>query len=237
MGGGKTGDTMPKPQLLIVEDDDATRESYTTFLAKRGFRVLEASDGKCALGLLPLAQIVLLDVMMPGLDGWEVAEHLQTHYPDKPVLMITALGATNQKLHGFALGIDDYLVKPVDLHELEARIRVLMRRNGIGTEITRGAIVIQPEERQVHIAGERVKLSPLEFDLLRTLAAHPGKVWSRADLLRSVWGEDYFGADRTVDVRVATVRRKLGLRPDGGQYIETIRNHGYRFATEAASND
>lgn len=220
---------MSKPLLLVAEDDDGTRAAYATFLQGRGFNVLEAADGDRALDLAPGAQIVLLDVMMPGLDGWQVAERLRETHPNKPVLMITALGAANQKLHGFDLGIEDYLVKPVDLFELEARLRVVMRRHGIGVTLTRGSLSIQEDKRLVHVAGRRVSLTPLEFDLLRTLATHPGKVWSRGELLQTVWGDDYFGVDRTVDVRVATVRRKLGRRPDGGQFIETIRKHGYRF--------
>lgn len=173
--------------------------------------------------------------MMPGLNGWEVAQQLQERDPDKPVLMLTALGSSNQKLHGFDLGVDDYLVKPVDLHELEARIRVVMRRSGINVPLIRGDLEIRTAEHMVFAVGRRVDLTPLEFELLHKLAVHPGKIWSRSELLRSVWGEAYFGVDRTVDVRVAGLRRKLGERPGGGQYIETIRNHGYRLVHQGGT--
>src|SRR5690554_236230 len=113
---------MSKPRVLVAEDNDATRSAYRSFLSGRGFDVLEAQNGLAALELAPRAQIVLLDVMMPLMDGWQVAQELNDNHPDKPVLMLTALGATNQKLQGFDLGIYDYLVKPVDLHELEARL-------------------------------------------------------------------------------------------------------------------
>lgn len=224
---------MRRPRVLIAEDNDATRRAYSSFLASRGFEVLEAENGVCAVELAPRAQIVLLDVMMPQMDGWQVAEELNETDPDKPVLMLTALGDKQQKLQGFDLGVDDYLVKPVDLHELEARLRAIMRRCGINTSIVRGELVIRPESRGVLLAGKEITLSPLEFELLHKLALHPGKVWSRPDLLRAVWGTDYFGVDRTVDVRVAALRRKLGRRPNGRHFIQTVRNHGYRFSLQA----
>lgn len=223
---------MSMPRVLIAEDHEATRRAYSAFLAGRGFEVLEAPNGVSALELAPRAQIVLLDVMMPRMDGWQVAQELNDHYPDKPVLMLTALGSKSQKLHGFDLGVDDYLVKPVDLHELEARLRVIMRRCGINEPITRYDLEIRPDSQQVFLGAEEVQLTPLEFKLLHKLALHPGKVWSRTELLRDVWGADYFGVDRTVDVRIASIRRKLGPCPNGNHFIETVRNQGYRFATQ-----
>lgn len=210
----------------MVEDDEGARRLFSRFLSGRGFTVLEAPDGERGLELAPEAGLVLLDIMLPGIDGWEVATRLRVDYPDKPIIMLTALGATHQVLHGFDLGIDDYMVKPVDLHELEARVRAVMRRAGLGAEIVRGDLVIRTDVRLVTVDGVKVDLSPLEFDLLAKLALHPGRVWSRAELLAAVWGEDYFGVDRTVDVRVAVIRGKL----PGRGYIETVRNHGYRFA-------
>lgn len=216
-------------RLLIAEDDPGIRSAYGTFLASRGFQVLEAPDGPKAVERAALADLVLLDVMMPGLSGWEVAERLNERYPDKPVLMLTALGASEHKLHGFEMGADDYLVKPVDLHELEARVRAVMRRCGIGKVLTRGKLKIDPARRTATVNGNRLDLTPLEFQLMYRLASRPGRVWSRSELLRSVWGEDYFGVDRTVDVRVAGLRRKLASNGASERFIETIRNHGYRF--------
>lgn len=224
---------MSKPRVLVAEDNDATRRAYSTFLTQRGFDVLEAQNGVDAVELAPRAQVVLLDVMMPLMDGWEVARVLNEHHPSKPVLMITALGAPYQKLQGFDLGVDDYLVKPVDLHELEARLRAIMRRSGINTSIVRGDLRIDPASRKVFVRDEEVALSPLEFSLLHKLALHPGKVWSREELLRDVWGSDYLGVDRTVDVRIAGLRRKLRHHTKSSQLIETVRSHGYRFSARS----
>lgn len=222
---------MPKPRVLIVDGDAATRKLYKAFLVDRGFDVQEAATGLSALGWASCAQVVVLNAFLPEMNGWEVTEHLQSNHPDTPVMMITTQSSSEQMLHAFSLGVDDYMIKPIDLREFEARIRVMIRRNGLSTPLIRGDLAIQLSTRSVFVAAQRISLSPLEFELLRTLALHPGRIWSRSDLLQAVWGEDYFGVDRTVDVRVATIRRKLGERPDGGQYIETIRNHGYRFTT------
>ncbi|HRP48410.1 MAG TPA: response regulator transcription factor [Trueperaceae bacterium] len=222
-------------QLLLVEDDEGTRAAYRTFLAQRGFNVIEAADGITALDLVHKAQIVLLDVMMPGLDGWRVAEHLRSSHPDKPVIMLTSLGTMGQKLRGFELGVDDYMVKPVDLHELEARILVTMRRMGMDDgSLERGALLIHCATRRVTVSGREVQLTPLEFNVLHELALFPGKVWTRTELLNAVWGDYYLGDERTVDVRIAGIRRKLGHRPDGRNYIETVRSIGYRLAPLAA---
>lgn len=224
---------MPRPHVLVAEDDDATRSALGYFLDSRGFEVLEARDGRAALEMAAEAEIIVLDVMMPKLNGWQVAEQLHELQPETPVLMVTALGSTNQKLHGFELGVDDYMVKPVDLHELEARLRALMRRAGIRKQLVRGPITVHPDKRIATVRDKQIDLSPLEFDLLHKLALHPGRAWSRSELLQSVWGTDYFGVDRTVDVRVAGLRKKLGPTPSGGSYIETVRGHGYRFVLDA----
>lgn len=227
---------MQAPQLLLVEDDDGTRTAYRRFLTRRGFKVVEAADGITALDLVHKTQMVLLDVMMPGLDGWQVAEHLRSTYPDKPVIMLTSLGSQGQKLHGFELGVDDYLVKPIDLHELEARIRATLRRASITSDALHcGALRVHRATRSVTVSGRRVPLTPLEFRVLHELALHPGKVWSRTELLDAVWGDGYLGDERTVDVRIAGIRRKLGPRPDGGDYIETVRSAGYRLTPAEAT--
>lgn len=201
---------------------------FSSFLSSRGFRVTEAANGRETLDSAAGADLVLLDVMMPKMDGWEVAERLKEEQPGTPILMVTALGEVPERLHGFSLGVDDYLIKPVDLHELEARIRAVMRRAGIHEPLARGPLAINPETRTVTIDGKDVPLTPLEFDLLMCLARHPGRTWSRDELLRAVWGDAYFGVDRTVDVRVAGLRKKLG-RHSNATFIETVRNHGYRF--------
>lgn len=220
---------MGKPRLLLVEDDSSTRKAYSAFLRARGFCVIEASTGDDALDLVPKAEVILLDVMLPGINGWEVAEHIKSCHPDKPVIMLTALGTRNQKLFGFQLGVDDYMVKPIDLFELEARINARMRPAGQKGIVHSAGLRIDLDKRTAEVQGRMVALTPLEFDLLLKLIEYPGKVWTRSELITSVWGEDYFGVDRTVDVRVSSLRKKLGKQPSGEQFIETIRKHGYRF--------
>lgn len=217
-------------RILVVEDDEATRKAVARFLSLRGHDVREAEDGRAALSLVQESDLVLADVMMPEFDGWQVAAYVRSHYPDKPLLMITALGSVEHRLKGFDLGADDYLVKPVDLHELEARLRVALRRAGHEDEMVRGALVLDLGRKVARLNGVDVGLSSLEFDVLAALARRPGHILSRERLIYEVWGPDYDGIDRTVDVRIANIRRKLG----GSRFIETVRNGGYRFRADAA---
>jgi len=216
-------------RVLLVEDDESTRVAISRFLSLRGHEVIEAADGRDALPFAQQADLVVLDIMLPQLDGWEVATFIRSHYPDKPMLMLTALGAVEHRLKGFDLGADDYLIKPVDLHELEARLRVALRRSGHEDLLVRGRLVLNTSKKIALLDGEDLKLSALEFDVLATLARRPGQILSRERLIDEVWGPDYEGIDRTVDVRIANIRKKLGEDKDGPRYIETVRNGGYRF--------
>src|SRR5690606_10067933 len=144
-----------------------------------------------------------------------------------------ALGAVEHRLKGFDLGADDYMVKPVDLHELEARLRVALRRSGHDEVLVRGDLVLNTSSKVALLEGNDVGLSALEFDVLATLARRPGQILSRERLIDEVWGPDYDGIDRTVDVRIANIRRKLGEAKSGKRYIETVRNGGYRFRIDA----
>ena len=225
-----------QPHVLVAEDDPVIRQMFSTFLHSRGFTVTEAADGVETLNNATGKDIILLDVMMPEMDGWAVAEHLKDQQPETPILMVTALGELPQRLHGFSLGVDDYLVKPVDLHELEARIRAIMRRAGIHETVIHGPLVLDPVTRTVLLNAVAVDLTPLEFDLLLLLARKPEKIWSRADLLNIVWGDDYFGTDRTVDVRIAGLRKKLSEN-SSREFIETVRSRGYRFKEQPRSSE
>lgn len=216
-------------RVLLVEDDESTRVAISRFLSLRGHEVIVAADGRDALPFAQQADLVVLDIMLPQLDGWEVATFIRSHYPDKPMLMLTALGAVEHRLKGFDLGADDYLIKPVDLHELEARLRVALRRSGHEDLLVRGRLVLNTSKKIALLDGEDLKLSALEFDVLATLARRPGQILSRERLIDEVWGPDYEGIDRTVDVRIANIRKKLGEDKDGPRYIETVRNGGYRF--------
>lgn len=215
--------------ILVVEDDLPTQITFQKFLSARGHEVLVAEDGHTALDWLWQADLVILDLMLPGMSGWEVAEVLRRDHADKPYLMVTSLGEIEDRLQGFELGAEDYIVKPVDLHELDARVRVALRRLVLQDEIVVGDLVVSPEGQEAFLAGVRLDLSQLEFSLLHRLARSLGRVFTRNELLADVWGPEYFGTDRTVDVRVTRLRQKLGdssLRP---RYIETIRGIGYRL--------
>ncbi|HZW99537.1 MAG TPA: response regulator transcription factor [Trueperaceae bacterium] len=220
-------------RILLVEDDDSTRMAISRFLSLRGHQVLEVEDGDNALHQVSEADLVVLDIMLPRIDGWQVADYVRSHYPDKPLLMLTALGAVEHRLKGFDLGADDYMVKPVDLHELEARLRVALRRSGHDEVLVRGDLVLNTSSKVALLEGNDVGLSALEFDVLATLARRPGQILSRERLIDEVWGPDYDGIDRTVDVRIANIRRKLGEAKSGKRYIETVRNGGYRFRIDA----
>jgi len=219
-------------RILLVEEDELTRKAISRFLSLRGHEIVEAGDGADALAHVKGADIVLLDVMLPNLDGWDVARYVRSHHPDKPLLMLTALGAVEHRLKGFDLGADDYLTKPVDLHELEARVRVALRRSGYEDELVQGRLVLDLGKKVARLDGADVGLSALEFDVLAALARRPGQVLSRQRLIDEVWGPDYDGIDRTVDVRITSIRRKLGEGKGGPEYIETVRNAGYRFRAD-----
>jgi len=216
-------------RILVVDDDPAIREVLVAYLAREGHEVLEADGGEAALHLAAGADLVVLDLMLPGLDGWRVAEILRSRDPELPILMLTARGEEEERVRGFELGADDYVTKPFSPRELVARVRALLRRAGHRDELVYGGLVIRPKERQVYLDGREVPLSKLEFDLLLVLAQHPGMAYPRERLLERVWGADFFGVDRVVDVHIASLRKKLGDDPENPRFIETVRGVGYRF--------
>ena len=216
-------------RILVVDDDPAIREVLVAYLAREGHEVLEADGGEAALHLAAGADLVVLDLMLPGLDGWRVAEILRSRDPELPILMLTARGEEEERVRGFELGADDYVTKPFSPRELVARVRALLRRAGHRDELVYGGLVIRPKERRVYLDGREVPLSKLEFDLLLVLAQHPGMAYPRERLLERVWGADFFGVDRVVDVHIASLRKKLGDDPENPRFIETVRGVGYRF--------
>ncbi|XOB99020.1 response regulator transcription factor [Deinococcota bacterium DY0809b] len=216
-------------KILIVDDDPAIREILRAYLSHEGYELSEAADGVSALALAPAADLVVLDLMLPEMDGLEVARHLRRDLPDLPILMLTARGEEEERVRGFEEGADDYVTKPFSPRELVARVRALLRRSGIHDRLVYGELEIIPKSREVYLAGRPVELSKLEFDLLLTLAQHPGMVFSRERLLERVWGADFFGVERVVDVHVASLRKRLGDEPDRPRFIETVRGVGYRF--------
>ncbi|GIW30541.1 MAG: DNA-binding response regulator [Meiothermus sp.] len=219
-------------RVLLVDDDPAIREVLGVYLRQEGCEVLEATNGLEALRLLPQADVVILDLMLPQLTGWQVAQELRRDYPDLPLLMLTARGEEAERIQGLELGADDYVTKPFSPREVVARVRALLRRSGFKQELVFGDLILRPRQREALFKGQALNLSKLEFDLLLTLAQHPGLVWSRERLLERVWGSDFPGVDRVVDVHVAGLRKKLGEDAENPLYIETVRGVGYRFRGE-----
>jgi DNA-binding response OmpR family regulator len=222
-------------RVLVVEDEASIRVGLCDVLRFRGYHVDAAEDGAAAL-VLALAErfdLVLLDVMLPKLDGFGVCEQLRAAGQQQPVLMLTAKGAEDDVLRGFEAGADDYVTKPFSVRELLARVQVLLKRSGRsnGERFQAGPFEVDPARSLASCEGEEVALSAREVRILRLLAADPGRIVSRRALLRDGW--DMNNADqvetRTVDVHIAKLRKKLGKRGDA--LVETIRGQGYRLCT------
>jgi len=221
-------------KILIVDDDPAIREILAAYLRREGHQVAEAERGDEALMKAGSAELLILDLMLPGLDGWSVARQLREAGFEAPILMLTARGEEEERVRGFELGADDYVTKPFSPREVVARVRALLRRAGHRDRLVYGGLELRPRTREVFLEGAPVPLSKLEFDLLLVLAQHPGMVFSRERLLDRVWGADFFGVDRVVDVHIAGLRKKLRDDPEHPRFIETVRGVGYRFVGDRA---
>lgn len=227
---------MPTPTILIVDDEARLRELVRRYLEQAGFRVIQAADGISALEQARTwsPDVVILDVMLPVLDGLAVCRHLRT-FSDPYVLMLTARAEEDDRVHGLEVGADDYLTKPFAPRELVARVHALLRRprhTQVSTPsplIQYGELVIDPVAHTVALDGRLLNLTQIEYGLLKVMAAAPGRVFSRTQLLDWVWGHDYFGDDHVVEVHIANLRKKLGDDPNRPRYIFTIRGIGYRF--------
>lgn len=223
--------------ILVVDDEEPIQELLRFNLEKEGYRVRVAKDGPEALGQVEKEQIdlLVLDVMLPGMDGLEVCRQLRLNpkFREIPIIMLTAKGEEIDKVLGLELGADDYMTKPFSPRELLARIKARLRRmNSLeetDTQIVRGELRIDVKGFRVYVRGEEAELTPKEFELLRVLATHPGKVYSRDELLERIWGYEYDGDTRTVDVHVRHLRLKVERDPSNPEYIETLRGIGYRF--------
>ncbi|MBZ4665999.1 response regulator transcription factor [Mahella sp.] len=219
-------------RIMVVEDEERMRQLLYLYMQNEGFEVLEASDGQQALELFEQypTDLVILDVMLPHVDGWTVCRQIR-QASQVPIIMLTARGEENDKLFGFDLGVDDYVVKPFSPKELVARVKALLKRSHGNTNaqdhvIRYGNLSIEPLSRRVAINDQDIILTPKEFDLLFFMASHPGQVFSREQLLHHVWGYDFYGDSRTVDAHVKNLRAKLG---DYGRYIATVWGVGYKF--------
>lgn len=225
-----------KRSLLLVEDDLLMREFITDYFKKEQWEVHEAENGRIALEIFEQASIdlMVLDIMMPEMDGWSVCRRIREK-SDVPIIMITARAEDDDHIMGFELGADEYVTKPLSPRVLVARAAALMKRKEgtVGREGDRlvyGDLYVNRTAHTVSVAGNKVNLSPKEYDLLLFLIKHYGKVLSRDYILDAVWGYDYLGDLRTVDTHIKKLRAKLG---DEGRYIGTVIRSGYKFETES----
>lgn len=222
-------------EILVIEDEHNVRRLVRIALQRDGFSVLEAEDGKTGLQLFATENpdLVILDLMLPGVDGWEVCREIRAR-SSTPLIMLTARGDEVDRVLGLEMGADDYVVKPFSPRELVARVKAVLRRQSAQDNRDEGPIVhpglvINPTERTVLLDGQPVRLTPKEFDLLALLAAHPGKVFPRERLLQRIWGHDYWGDERTIDVHITRLREKLGRNSGAREYISTVWGIGYKF--------
>ncbi len=222
-------------EILVIEDEQNVRRLVRIALQRDGFSVLEAEDGKTGLQLFAAENpdLVILDLMLPGVDGWEVCREIRAR-SSTPLIMLTARGDEVDRVLGLEMGADDYVVKPFSPRELVARVKAVLRRQGAQDNhadepIVHPGLVINPAERTVLLDGQPIRLTPKEFDLLALLAAHPGKVFPRERLLQRIWGHDYWGDERTIDVHITRLREKLGRNSGAREYISTVWGIGYKF--------
>ena len=225
--------TPPKSHILAVDDDEHISELIKLYLTKENYEVTMASDGKEALKKFKEGtfQLVLLDIMMPYMDGWEVVKEIRKT-SDVPIIMLTAKGESFDKVLGLELGADDYIVKPFDPKELLARIKAVLRRYEPKEEqqekITFPNLEVDLGRYVVKVGNEELELPPKELELLFFLASHPNKVFTREQLIEQVWGYDYLGDSRTIDVHVKRLRQKIE-RPNQPWEIKTVWGVGYKF--------
>ena len=227
---------MAGKRILVVDDDAKTVELVKLYLRRDGYRVLTAYDGIEALRLAREAHpdLIVLDLMLPGLDGIQVCRTLRTE-SEVPIIMLTAKTAEEDKLVGLNVGADDYVTKPFSPRELAARVRAVLRRlpeealQRGPTEVSHGELTVNFLKHEASLAGKPLKLSPIEFRLLGVLAREPGRVFSRPQLIDKVFGYDFEGFDRTVDVHILNLRRKLEPDPNHPRYIKTVYGAGYKF--------
>jgi len=222
--------------ILVVDDEPKIVKTVRAYLESFGFRVVTAGDGQTALTVFRNEKpaLVILDLGLPGLDGLDVARKLRKE-SNVPIIMLTARVEETDRLVGLELGADDYVTKPFSPRELVARVRAVLRRAGAEREVAAppiiaGDVVIDVDRRQVTIAGRTVDLRPMEFDLLAVLARHPGRAFTRWELLDKVQGSAFVGYERTIDAHIKNLRQRIEPDPRQPRYVLTVFGVGYRFA-------
>lgn len=229
---------MSKPNILVVDDEWNMRNLIKIYLHKNGFEVRETGSGDAAVNMVRQEpfDLVILDIMMPGTDGWQVCRAIREFSP-VPILMLTARSDTKDKVKGLNLGADDYLAKPFDPEELVARVFALIRRNAMAQQAGRSlsrtirleGLTIDKDAREVTVGDRAVELTQKEFDLFSLLAEHPKRAYTRQMLLDLVWGPDYLGDMRTVDTHIKNIREKMKKAGLPYNPIQTVWGVGYKF--------
>jgi two-component system, OmpR family, response regulator len=227
----------PPARVLVVEDEESLLFTLAHNLKREGYAVITASRGDDALRIAreQSPDLIVLDIMLPGVDGIQVCRLLRRD-TTVPIIMLTALGGERDRVAGLDIGADDYIAKPFGMRELMARVRALLRRSGQQASsppqangLASGDLVIDLQRHEVRRAGELLPLKPKEFDLLLFFVQHPGRVFSREQILNEVWGRDFYGGPRTVDVHVRWLRQKIEDDPGIPARIRTVRGSGYLF--------
>ncbi len=224
---------MANQRVLVVDDDVKTVELVKLYLNRDGYRVITAHDGIAALRLAKESHpdLIVLDLMLPGIDGLEVCRRLRDE-SDVPIIMLTARTTDQDKLTGLGLGADDYVTKPFSPRELAARVRAVLRRlpgERGPAEIKHGQLTLNFPKHEAFLADKPLHLTAVEFKLLGVLVREPGRVFSRAQLIEKALGYDYESFDRTIDVHILKLRRKLERDPSHPRYIKTVYGTGYKF--------
>ena len=225
------------PKVLIVEDDDVIAQGIARHLEGAGFSPIRIADGKQALARLRFEQpdVCVLDLMLPGLDGWAFIETARGEGIGTPIIVVSARGTEHDRVHALEIGADDYLVKPFSMKELVARVQAAARRGAQPAQEKRGDAIeleelkIDPREVQAYVDGESAELTPTEFKLIYTLALEPGRVATRDELLQKIWGRREAHRDRTVDVFVGRLREKIDRRASKHTFIQTRYGVGYKL--------
>lgn len=233
----------PKNRILLIEDEDLIREMVVIALEEEGYEVYTANNGRAALNMLQnpdltnaklTPDLIILDLMLPEVNGLDICRLLRFQGDITPILVISAKASETDRVLGLEVGADDYLTKPFSMRELVARCRALIRRqrysNSSASSVQKyGDIRLFAQECRVTVRGEEVNLSPKEFRLLELFMSYPRRVWSREQLIEQVWGPDFIGDTKTVDVHIRWLREKLETEPSQPEYLITVRGFGYRF--------
>lgn len=224
-----------KSKILVVDDEEPIRELVRFYIEKEGFQMVEAGNGVEALEVFEndYIDLAIIDVMMPKMDGWELVRKMKD-IRDVPVIMLTAMGESKDKLKGFDLGVDDYVTKPFDPDELMARVRTILKRYSINSQnvIKIGDVTFDGDKCEILYKEQVIHLPLKQFELVFELAKKPNHIFSREQLIERIWGMDYDGFDRTVDVHIKRVRENLGFIPDFK--VVTVRGLGYKIEVVSA---